>query len=133
MTTPLEKIAEEKTGNYQSSLKGGGGVPRIGKRPIYFRFFLLKASLSRFMDSLQICRISWQNPKRLECLPGSEESQNDCVSPANHAMVCHGIISGGPQVTGQPATPQNMPGAGTPHSLLTNNTIITFRDRPYIT
>ena len=27
MTTPLEKIAEEKTGNYQSSLKGGGGVP----------------------------------------------------------------------------------------------------------
>ena len=46
MTTPLEKIAEEKTGNYQSSLKGGGGVPRIGKRPIYFRFFLLKASLN---------------------------------------------------------------------------------------
>ena len=39
MTTPLEKIAEEKTGNYQSLLKGGGGVPRIGKRPIYFRFF----------------------------------------------------------------------------------------------
>ena len=39
MTTPLEKIAEEKPGNYQSSLKGGGGgVPRIGKRPIYFRF-----------------------------------------------------------------------------------------------
>ena len=34
--------SEEKTGNYQSS----GGVPRIGKRPIYFRFFLLKASLS---------------------------------------------------------------------------------------
>ena len=25
MTTPLEKIAKEKTGNYQSSLKGGGG------------------------------------------------------------------------------------------------------------
>ena len=48
MTTPLEKIAEEKNGNYQSSLKGGGGgVPRIGKRPIYFRFFLLKASLSQ--------------------------------------------------------------------------------------
>ena len=39
MTTPLEKIAEEKNGNYQSSLKGGGGVPPIGKRPIYFRFF----------------------------------------------------------------------------------------------
>ena len=39
MTTPLEKIAEEKTGNYQFSLKGGGGVPPIGKRPIYFRFF----------------------------------------------------------------------------------------------
>ena len=37
MTTPLEKIAEEKTGNYQSSLKGG--VPLIGKRPIYFRVF----------------------------------------------------------------------------------------------
>ena len=50
MTTPLEKIAEEKTGNYQSSLKGGGGgVPRIGKRPIYFRFFLLKASLTEKM------------------------------------------------------------------------------------
>ena len=46
MTTPLEKIAEEKNGNYQSSLKGGGGVPRIGKRPIYIRVFLLKASLS---------------------------------------------------------------------------------------
>ena len=47
MTTPLEKIAEEKNGNYQSSLKvGGGGIPPIGKRPIYFRFFLLKASLS---------------------------------------------------------------------------------------
>ena len=46
MTTPLEKIAEEKAGNYQSSLKGGGGVPPIGKRPIYYRFFLLKASLT---------------------------------------------------------------------------------------
>ena len=46
MATPLEKIAEEKNGNYQSSLKGGGGVPHIGKRPIYFRFFLSKASLS---------------------------------------------------------------------------------------
>ena len=45
MTTPLEKIAEEKTRNYQSSLKGGWGVPPIGKRPIHFRFFLLKASL----------------------------------------------------------------------------------------
>ena len=47
MTTPLEKIAEEKTGNYQSLLKGGGGggVPPIVKRPIYFHFFLLKASL----------------------------------------------------------------------------------------
>ena len=50
MTTPLEKIAEEKTGNYQSSLKGrGGGVPHIGKRPIYFRFFLLKASLMHIL------------------------------------------------------------------------------------
>ena len=43
--TNTEKLAEEKTGNYQSSLKGGGGVPHIGKRPIYFRVFLLKASL----------------------------------------------------------------------------------------
>ena len=25
--------------------KGGGGYPHIGKRPIYFRFFLMKASL----------------------------------------------------------------------------------------
>ena len=59
MTTPLEKIAEEKTGNYQSSLKGGGGgVPHIGKRPIYFRFFLLKASLRHRAESykyLQDC------------------------------------------------------------------------------
>ena len=43
MTTP-KKIAEEKSGNYQSSLNGGG--PPIGKRPIYFRFFLLKAFLN---------------------------------------------------------------------------------------
>ena len=27
MTTPLEKIAEEKKGNYQSLQKGGGGTP----------------------------------------------------------------------------------------------------------
>ena len=46
MTTPLKKIDEEKNGNYQSSLKGGEGVPPVGKRPIYFRFFLLKASLT---------------------------------------------------------------------------------------
>ena len=41
MTTPLEKIAPEKNGNYQSSVKGGrgAGVPLIGKRPIYVRFF----------------------------------------------------------------------------------------------
>ena len=42
MSTPLEKIAEEKTGNYQSLLKGGGGVPPIGKRPIYFWVFFLR-------------------------------------------------------------------------------------------
>ena len=41
MTTPLEIIAKEKNGNYQSSLKGGG-VPRIGKITIYFRFFSLE-------------------------------------------------------------------------------------------
>ena len=53
MTTPLEKIAEEKNGNYQSSLKGGGGgVPPIGKRPIYSRFFILKASLSHAYKGL---------------------------------------------------------------------------------
>ena len=52
MTTPLEKIAEEKTRNYQSSLNGGGGVPHTGKRPIYFRFFLLKASLRSYLQSL---------------------------------------------------------------------------------
>ena len=45
-----KKRSEEKTGNYQSSLKGGGGVPHIGKRPIYFRFFLLKASLNMFVE-----------------------------------------------------------------------------------
>ena len=39
MTTPLEKIAKEKTGNYQSSLKGEGGGPPISKRAIYFQFF----------------------------------------------------------------------------------------------
>ena len=31
MPTPLEKIAEEKNGNYQSSLKGGGGSTPDGK------------------------------------------------------------------------------------------------------
>ena len=52
MTTPLEKIAEEKNGNYQSLLKGGGGgAPLIGKRPIYFRFFLLKASLREVLKT----------------------------------------------------------------------------------
>ena len=55
MTTPLEKIAEGKTENYKSLLKGGGaGVPPIGKRPIYFRFFLLKASLMETI-SLSLC------------------------------------------------------------------------------
>ena len=45
MTNPPRKN-EEKKGNYQSSLNGrGGGYPPIGKRPIYFRVFLLKASL----------------------------------------------------------------------------------------
>ena len=39
MTTPLEKIAEEIPGNNQSLLKGGQGVPPIGKRPIYFNLF----------------------------------------------------------------------------------------------
>ena len=34
----------EKTGNYQTSLKGGG-YPHFGKTPNYFRFFLMKASL----------------------------------------------------------------------------------------
>ena len=29
------------------------GVPRIGKRPIYFRFFLLKASLTYLMDKIK--------------------------------------------------------------------------------
>ena len=58
MTTPLEKIAEEKYGNYQSSLKGGGGVPHIGKRLIYFRFFLLKASLSKFHTEDGTFRVS---------------------------------------------------------------------------
>ena len=47
MTTPLEKIAEEKNGNYQSSLKGGGGgYPGLVKDQYISVFFLLKASLS---------------------------------------------------------------------------------------
>ena len=39
MTTPLEKIAEEKTGNYQSSLKGGGGYPGLVKDQYISGFF----------------------------------------------------------------------------------------------
>ena len=40
MTTPLEKIAEEKTGNYQSSLKGGGGgYPELVKDQYISGFF----------------------------------------------------------------------------------------------
>ena len=31
MTTPLEKIDEEKNGNYQSSRKRGGGTPLLVK------------------------------------------------------------------------------------------------------
>ena len=38
MTTPLEKIAEEKTGNYQSSLKGGGD-PKLVKDQYFSGFF----------------------------------------------------------------------------------------------
>ena len=47
MTTPHEKIAEEKNGNYQSSLKGGGegGYPILVKDQYISVFFLLKASL----------------------------------------------------------------------------------------
>ena len=40
MTTPLEKIAEEITGNYQSSLKGGGGgYPGLVKDQYISGFF----------------------------------------------------------------------------------------------
>ena len=35
----------EKNGNYQTSLMGGG-YPHFGKTPNYFRFFLMKASLT---------------------------------------------------------------------------------------
>ena len=45
MTTNPGKIAEEKNRNLPILAIGGGGVPPIGKRPIYFQFFLLKASL----------------------------------------------------------------------------------------
>ena len=48
MTTPLEKIAEEKNGNYQSSLKGEGGDPLLVKEQYISSFFLLKASLRMF-------------------------------------------------------------------------------------
>ena len=43
----------EKIGNYQTSLKGGGRYPHFGKTPNYFRFFLMKASLSAAWNSAQ--------------------------------------------------------------------------------
>ena len=40
MTTPLEKVAEEKNGNYQSSLlEGGGGNPLLVKDQYISGFF----------------------------------------------------------------------------------------------
>ena len=39
MTTPHEKIAKEKNGNYQSSLKGGGGDPVLVKDQYISGFF----------------------------------------------------------------------------------------------
>ena len=39
MTTPLEKIAEEKTGNYQSLLKGGGGGTLVLVKDQYISVF----------------------------------------------------------------------------------------------
>ena len=54
--TPLptpKKVAKDKNGNYQSSLNGGGGDTPVGKRTIYFRLSLLKASLS-FTGKLSI-------------------------------------------------------------------------------
>ena len=47
MTPPLEKIAEEKNGNYQSSPKGGGGTPLLVKDQ-YISGFFFKAFLSHF-------------------------------------------------------------------------------------
>ena len=42
MTPPLEKIAEEKNGNYQSSLKGvgGGGYP-LAENTVEIKFLPL--------------------------------------------------------------------------------------------
>ena len=41
MTTPLEKKAEEKNGNYQSSLNGGGGGQPLLVKDQYISGFLL--------------------------------------------------------------------------------------------
>ena len=38
---------------YQTSLKGGGRYPPFGKKPNYFRFFLVKASLSHSVTQSQ--------------------------------------------------------------------------------
>ena len=66
MTTLPEKIAEEKKGNYQSSLKGGG-VPPIGKRPIYFRFFRLKASPTVVVNVVVVALIIVADPIISSC------------------------------------------------------------------
>ena len=57
----LGKPSKEKTGNI---LVGGYPLPSIGKRPIYFRFFLLKASLSYNCS---------KNSKNAQFLPKSRE------------------------------------------------------------
>ena len=51
MTTPLEKIAEEKNGNYQSSLKRGGwGYPGLVKDQYISGFFFWRLPLCRKGD-----------------------------------------------------------------------------------
>ena len=49
MTTPWENCRGKNRKFTNPRYWGdGGGVPPIGKRPIYFRFFLLKASLTQY-------------------------------------------------------------------------------------
>ena len=49
----------KKTEMYQTLLKGGGRYPPFGKKPNYFRFFLVKASLRRSGLPLFLTVYSW--------------------------------------------------------------------------
>ena len=61
MTTPRENSRGKKR-KFTNPRYGGGGDPPIGKRPIYFRFFLLKASLMGFAGgATRICQLDYKD------------------------------------------------------------------------